>query len=1062
MTRSILAALLAAGVTALATQWVCVGAARAQERPEVFPQLGHSQGVFSLAFAPDGNTLASGSADNTVKFWDVASRREIRSLGPGLPAISLAFSPDGRVLAIGLLNQKIKLIDAATGGELRTLTGHAGAVGSVTFSPDGHFLASASDDRTIKVWDVARGAEVVTLGGFSRPVVSVAFSPDGRLLAANSADHVIRLWDLAAGRELRSLKVNSVGAIAFSPDGRMLAAGSINNTVKFWDVASGRELRAMRGHSDLVALVAFSPDGRILASSSYDKTVKLWDVASGREVGTLSGGLSLPSMLWASSMAFSPTGHILVLGIGDGPIRLWDTATGRELPPLGGRSVGTTSALYSPDGRLVAFGSFDGSIKIWDAASGRELRALSGHAGIVNSIAFSPDGRVLASGSADHTAKLWDVASGRELRTLSGHAEQVMSVTFSPDGRILASGSGDRTIKLWDAANGNGLRTLTGHSTWINSVAFSPDGRILASGSGLLGGDGVNANNAIKLWDVASGSELRTLIGHGAWVTAVAFSRDGKLVGSASGDRTVKLWDAASGREQRTLGGFVDRVSSLAFSPDGRVVAAGAHDSTVKLWDAATGADIRSLASHGDLIASVAFAPDGRRLVTASWSSAVRIWNLASGTEIASLVAFTDGSSLAITPDGYYDASSETAEENLNVRVGTRVFAIASYRDKFYRPDVLKLSLAGRSLREFGLASIDSVKVAPIVELADVPQTVSQSKLAVNLRLTDGGGGIGQVRLFVNGSAVVQDNAPAPRSPGGGMRTYTVQLADGPNVLQAEAYNADNTMHSDSAIAKISANLPPANRSNLHAVVVGIREFTNSKLNLTYPVEDAQLFAKTLTKYSASLFQKVDIKLLVTPAETTRDALIQSIKDMQSTVGPDDLFVFYVASHGATDDGEYFLITSNVGSVSTEHLKTDAISKEELTALVANVPATKKLLVIDTCHAETLGNALLTRGLDEPTALKILSRAVGTTVLAASTSTQEALEGYQGHGLFSFVVADGLAGKGDVDKDGFVSTFGLAHYVDIEVPKLAQREFNHDQFPVIETSGQQFPLTKVR
>ena len=492
------------------------------------------------------------------------------------------------------------------------------------------------------------------------------------------------------------------------------------------------------------------------------------------------------------------------------------------------------------------------------------------------------------------------------------------------------------------------------------------------------------------------------------------------------------------------------------------MLAAGAHDSTVKLWDAATGADIRSLASHGDLIASVAFAPDGRRLVTASWSSAVRIWNLASGAEIASLVAFTDGSSLAITPDGYYDASSETAEENLNVRVGTRVFAIASYRDKFYRPDVLKLSLAGRSLREFGLASIDSVKVAPIVELADVPQTVSQSKLTVNLRLTDGGGGIGQVRLFVNGSAVVQDNAPAPRSPGGGMRTYTVQLADGPNVLQAEAYNADNTMHSDSAIAKISANLPPANRSNLHAVVVGIREFSNSKLNLTYPVEDAQLFAKTLTKYSASLFQKVDIKLLVTPAETTRDALIQSIKDMQSTVGPDDLFVFYVASHGATDDGEYFLITSNVGSVSTEHLKTDAISKEELTALVANVPATKKLLVIDTCHAETLGNALLTRGLDEPTALKILSRAVGTTVLAASTSTQEALEGYQGHGLFSFVVADGLAGKGDVDKDGFVSTFGLAHYVDIEVPKLAQREFNHDQFPVIETSGQQFPLTKVR
>jgi uncharacterized caspase-like protein len=187
---------------------------------------------------------------------------------------------------------------------------------------------------------------------------------------------------------------------------------------------------------------------------------------------------------------------------------------------------------------------------------------------------------------------------------------------------------------------------------------------------------------------------------------------------------------------------------------------------------------------------------------------------------------------------------------------------------------------------------------------------------------------------------------------------------------------------------------------------------------------------------------------------------------MQAVVGADDLFVFYVASHGVTEDGEYFLITSNVASASTEHLKTDAVSKEELTALVANVPATKKLMVIDTCHAEALGNALqlglLSRGLDEVTALKILSRSVGTTVLAASTSTQQALEGYQGHGLFTYVVTEGLMGKGDVDKDGFVSTLGLAHYVDREVPELALSQFNHAQYPTVEVNGQGFPLTKVR
>jgi WD40 repeat protein len=215
MTGRISAAFSAAVVTALAAICLCLGVAGAQERPEVFPQLGHSQGVFSLAFSPDGNTLATGSADNTVKFWDVPSRREIRTLGPGLPAISMAFSPDGHFLAIGLVNQKIKLVDAVSGAELHTLSGHAGIIASVAFSPDGRILASASDDRTVKLWDVASGAEITTLGGFSHSVLSVAFSPDGRLLAANSADRTIRLWDLTSGRELGGIKDMPLGSLLF-------------------------------------------------------------------------------------------------------------------------------------------------------------------------------------------------------------------------------------------------------------------------------------------------------------------------------------------------------------------------------------------------------------------------------------------------------------------------------------------------------------------------------------------------------------------------------------------------------------------------------------------------------------------------------------------------------------------------------------------------------------------------------------------------------------------------------------------------------------------------------
>jgi uncharacterized caspase-like protein len=186
---------------------------------------------------------------------------------------------------------------------------------------------------------------------------------------------------------------------------------------------------------------------------------------------------------------------------------------------------------------------------------------------------------------------------------------------------------------------------------------------------------------------------------------------------------------------------------------------------------------------------------------------------------------------------------------------------------------------------------------------------------------------------------------------------------------------------------------------------------------------------------------------LVSRTQTKRDAITQALTKVQAKVSPEDLFVFFVASHGTVDEVEYVLVTSNVGSLSTKALRTDTMSQARLSELLANIPATKKLIIIDTRNAGKLTEASdaanLTRGMNAETAVKILSRAVGSTILSASSTVQEAVEGYRGHGLFTFSVVVGMRGAADFDNDGFIKALELASYVDDCVPQLAEQIFKH-------------------
>jgi WD40 repeat protein len=273
---------------------------------------------------------------------------------------SVAFSPDGRLLASAGGNKTVKLWDVAEGREVRTLEGHTADVRAVAFSPDGTHLASGGYDRTIRVWETRTGREPKTLTGHTNDVNSLAFSPDGRYLASASLDGTIRLWEMETGITIRTLKGKIGRSVTFSPDGSLLAGGGYDSTVRLWEASTGNEIRTLTGHTEMVECVAFSPDGRSLASSSSDGNIRLWEAATGRELRTLTD-----HMLAVWRVSFTPDGRFLVSGSADGKLRLWEVVSGLEVTRLLDGTFGTVPALaISADGKYIAAAG-DGTVHLW-------------------------------------------------------------------------------------------------------------------------------------------------------------------------------------------------------------------------------------------------------------------------------------------------------------------------------------------------------------------------------------------------------------------------------------------------------------------------------------------------------------------------------------------------------------------------------------------------------------------------------------------------------------------------------------------------------------------------
>ncbi|MCP4425778.1 MAG: hypothetical protein GY803_14900, partial [Chloroflexi bacterium] len=431
----------------------------------------------------------------------------------------------------------------------------------------------------------------------------------------------------------------SINDVAFSADGSLIATASSDTAVKVWDAANGQALYTLDDHGRAVTSVAFVDGDQLLATGGEDGFTILWNLSDGSRQSVLGGNHGS-----VQSISYNHEANLMATANGDNTITVWDLKT-RHPTVFPEHGAKINDVAFTPDGSKLVSASIDGQIIVQESATGITIFTLKPYNALdadgnptpipANTVAFNQDGSRFIVGYADGAARIWDFADVEdELFTLPGHTGAVLDAAFNFNGssaaqtEVVATASGDGTVKMWNVADGQLLYTIVAHDGSVKALSFNPDKNQFTT---------AGQDTTAKVWAVDPGLTSRVLTGHSASITGIAINHDGSQATTSSGD-VVRVWDLAEGEERLRFKDHNGRVNSIAYSPDSQFVATAGEDWIAYLIDTASGKVDEAFNQHDAPVNDVAFSPDGTRLATATADGLAYIWVI--GDDGAKLMEF--------------------------------------------------------------------------------------------------------------------------------------------------------------------------------------------------------------------------------------------------------------------------------------------------------------------------------------------------------------------------------------------------------------------------------------
>lgn len=710
------------------------------------------------------------------------------------------------------------------------------------------------------------------------------------------------------------------------------------------------------------------------------------------------------------------------------------------------------SITLSRDGRLLAILSADNSIRVFDLQTGLQRVRLSGAASRFRSIATTTDNRFILTGSDDGTVAVWDAATGAQTRSMQGHVGAVNAIAVASDNSFAATGGADGTVRLWTFPAGQPSTVFTGNAGPVGAVAVSADNtRILSGGS----------DGRALLWNARNPNDVVTLAGHNGAVVAAGFDGNGQSVTADEGG-FVRVW-AQNGTSNARVFRSMPAAAGAMVSGDGRYLAVGDSQGRARIDEIENGQLVKEFAGPSGSSRYVVVDIQHRRVITGGADGRVRVWNLDNGANIAEIVATLNGWAV-LDGQGRFDGSQQGVSD-VEWAANQTELPIDNFSQDYYEPGLLAKSFSSQPafVSAPATAVADGVYLPPATTMTAPPGPYQAGQpLDLTINATDRQGGIGEVRLYQNGKLVSRDALQSENngtSNGATVRTsiYRVQIAVGPNHFEALATNDQRVDGPPAALDVAVAGTPPL--PTLHLVTIGINKYKDKRLDLDYGSVDARAMFTALNR-TASVFDKV-IEYRLQDEAATRQNILDLLATLRASRPSDELVIYY-AGHGEVYGKEWYLIPSDVKTATAADQMASSISATELRDAISHIGAERILLFIDACKSggsiETLASAL------DRKVLREVARDSGVAILAATRSDQLAVElPALGHGAFTYVLLQGIAGQADRDPaDGHITAEKLLRYSVEKLPTLTEQYGILPQVPVAYRRGSDFVVTTTR